>query len=292
MNMSNVLLATCWISAGDSVPVPGRDYSPIALPTRIKAAADAGFGGFGILHTDLERYLETGSVAQLKTILNDNGMRYVEVEFLNHWWADGEPRKESDLLRAKLMEVAAELSAHHIKVAPDLDSMELEMNRMAEEFHNLCADAARHGTAIAIEFMPFSNIYNIEVATELVVKADHPAGGLMVDLWHLERAGSKIDSLLKVPFDKIIGVELDDGAAIQVGDGYSDTINNRKLCGTGDFAVVEWISTLHKMGWRGPWGVEIISNELRSLDINSALTQVFETTIGQFELAGLEKPIR
>ena len=51
------LIAACWTTAGDAVPLDGRQDSPLSLPERISAASDAGFAGFGIVHNDLANYL-------------------------------------------------------------------------------------------------------------------------------------------------------------------------------------------------------------------------------------------
>nr|WP_284290009.1 hypothetical protein [Angustibacter aerolatus] len=72
------LLATCWTTAGDAVPLPGRDDSPVPLPERIAAAGRAGFTGFGVVHNDLAIYLRDGDLPTLAATLRDNGMRHVE----------------------------------------------------------------------------------------------------------------------------------------------------------------------------------------------------------------------
>jgi hypothetical protein len=35
-------------------------------------------------------------------------------------------------------------------------------------------------------------------------------------------------------------------------------------------------------GYKGPWGIEILSKELRKLSLNDAATRAFNTTIAQF----------
>jgi sugar phosphate isomerase/epimerase len=144
------------------------------------------------------------------------------------------------------------------------------------------------GTKIALEFMPFSNISTLTRALELVQTADHPAGGLMVDLWHLMRGAGTLDELAKVPLHFIAGVELDDGDAEQVGDGYSDTVLRRRLCGEGSFPVAEAIRVLRGLGWNGPWGVEILSEVYRVRPLDEAVPDAFASTMTCFAEAGAE----
>ena len=53
---------------------------------------------------------------EMKRILDDNGIKYVEMEFLLDWFADGERRRESDKIRAEMLEAAAALGMRDIKV--------------------------------------------------------------------------------------------------------------------------------------------------------------------------------
>ena len=54
----------------------------------------------------------------MKRAMDDNGLEYLELEFLMDWFVDegDEARKASDETRRLLFEAAAALDAHHIKV--------------------------------------------------------------------------------------------------------------------------------------------------------------------------------
>ncbi|GAA0991980.1 sugar phosphate isomerase/epimerase [Acrocarpospora macrocephala] len=279
------LLATCWTTAGDAVPLPGRDASPIPLPARIEQAARAGFTGFGLMHIDLEEFLRTSDLPTVRKILDDNGIRHVELEFLTDWWLDDGERAESDRVLALLLEASEALAPHHVKIGPDIGGGPFDLDRYAAGFHRVCEAFAQAGTTVAVEFMPFSNINTLACAVELVTTAGHPAGGLMVDLWHVERGAATFEELARLPLGLVKGVELDDGAAQQVGDGYTDTVLRRRLCGQGDFRVVEFINLLRDLGWAGPWGVEILSETYRVLPLESAVPAAYATAARQFDAA-------
>ncbi|MFF5114165.1 sugar phosphate isomerase/epimerase family protein [Streptosporangium sp. NPDC000509] len=279
------LLATCWTTAGDAVPLPGRDASPIPLPVRIEQAARAGFAGFGLMHVDLEEFLRTSDLPTLRRILDDNGIRHLELEFLTDWWLDEEERAESDRVLDLLVKASEALGPHHVKIGPDITGGPYDLERSAAGFHRVSEAFAQAGTAVALEFMPFSNIDTLARAVELVTTAGHPAGGLMLDLWHVERGAATFEELARLPIDLIKGVELDDGAAEQIGDGYTDTVLRRRLCGQGDFRVTEFIGLLRDLGWSGPWGVEILSETYRVRPLESALPEAYTTAARQFEPA-------
>jgi sugar phosphate isomerase/epimerase len=279
------LLATCWTTAGDAVPLPGRDVSPLPLRSRVEAAAAAGFTGFGLMHADLAAFLETSDLETLQRLFDDNGISSVELEFLTEWWLEGPQRKASDETLRLLMTAAEVLRPHHVKVGPDIHGGPYDNDQWAEQFHRVCEAFASVGTPVALEFMPFANISTLQQGTELVETAGHPNGGLMVDLWHVRRGGLALGELARVPPRLVTGVEMDDGAGEPDGDPYTDTVLRRRLCGQGDFDVPAFINVMLDLGWDGPWGVEILSETYRVRPLAEAVQDAYTTARDQFTVA-------
>jgi len=279
------LLATCWTTAGDAVPLDGRDDSPVPLPERIQAAAQAGFTGFGMAHNDLQKYLRDADLATLGKLLADAGITYSELEFLTDWWQTGAAREASDATLQLLLEAAEVLQPCRVKIGPDIHNGPFELDHWAEQFSRVSEAFAQVGTTVALEVMPFSNVNTLARGVEVVRTAGHPCGGLMIDLWHIMRGGGTLAELAEVPPEFITGVELDDGDAEQVDDGYRDTVLRRRLCGQGTFPVAEAISVLRGLGWQGPWGVEILSESYRVRPLSEAVAEAYATTMACFAQA-------
>lgn len=74
-------------------------------------------------------------------------------------------------------------------------------------------------------------------------------------------------------------VGLNDAPAPQSSDLFHDTIHHRVLCGSGTFDVEGFVATLQPIGFTGPWGVEIISDEHRQRPLEDALADVYRTTM-------------
>ena len=283
------LLATCWTHAGDAVPVAGRHLSPLDLRERAEAVAAAGFTGIGFTIEDLEAAKATYGLPQVKRICDDLGLAHLEVELLENWWATGRRRRESDRTRESLLTVAEALGARQIKIGPDVAVVDgvvsplVDVAHWAAELHQLAMQAAEVGTRVALEPLPFSNITDFQVAAEVVVAADHPAAGLVVDIWHLERGPSTLADLAEIPGDKVFVVELNDAPAPQSTDLFHDTIHHRALCGSGTFDVRGFIETLCNIGFAGPWGVEIISDAHRGRPLREALVDAHRTTMALFD---------
>src|SRR4051794_37546637 len=181
------LLATCWTTAGTASPL-GVAESPLALPDRIAAAAAAGFSGFGVVNADLARYLRDHSLAELKSVLDDHGMTSVELELLSDWWVpDGPQREASDRVRDLLLEASEALGPHHVKVGPSITDTSYDLDTYAEAFYGRSQAFAAVGATVARESLPFSNIATLADSVTLVETAGHPAGGLLIDLWHVMR---------------------------------------------------------------------------------------------------------
>ncbi len=65
-------------------------------------------------------------------------------------------------------------------------------------------------------------------------------------------------------------------------DLVDETVNHRRLPGEGEFDIPGYVTVCQDVGYGGPWGVEVLSEELRSLPIDQEFDRAYETTIAQF----------
>ena len=275
------LLASYWTLAGGAEPHTDREYSPFDFRDRVEASARVGFKGFGIWHADLYHTLERRSLREMKQILDDNGMKHLELEFLRDWFRDGEEKKQSDLEKKKLFEAAGVLNAHHIKVG-DFERKITPMPLLIESFAALCADAAKQEITIGFELMPFAMIDSLKDSLAMIEGASATNGGIILDLWHLAKMRIPYDEIARIPAKYLVSVELNDGTFEAPWSLHEDTINHRRFCGEGEFDVPGFIDSVEKAGYTGPFGIEVLSEELRRKPLEEIATRAFETTIAQF----------
>jgi len=266
------LMATCWSSAGDAAPDRLDLRSPLPLRERIQAAAAAGFRGFGLLSDDLPAAAAEYGLAGIKAMLADNGFVHLELEGIPYWWDDGPHREDSDRVRRSLLEAAEVLGARHIKVTPDGDDGPWNRGQWAEKFAELANQAESAGARLGIEFFPWSNVKTLSDGLQLVADAGHDGAGIVIDTWHIDRGHTAIADLASIPLHRIVGVELNDADQQVVGTLFEDTVHRRRYCGEGAFDLPAMINALRTAGWNGPWGVEILSGEHRSLPVEKALS--------------------
>jgi sugar phosphate isomerase/epimerase len=278
------LLGLYWTVSGPVEVHVGREWSLFDLRDRCAHAARVGMEGTGLWHADLEHVLETRTLPEVRQLFDDHGLAYLELEFLWEWFLDpsDERRQASDRTRALLFDAAAALSAHHIKVG-NIPGTPCELPRLIEAYAELCTDAAAHTDArIVYEFMPFDvNVHDLETALALVNGADAPNGGLAIDTWHMSKLGITPDDLGRVPLSRLGWVELSDGFYDNMDDLIDETVNHRQLPGEGEFPIPEYVAACRDVGYDGPWGVEVLSEELRNLPIEQIFDRSYETSMSQ-----------
>jgi sugar phosphate isomerase/epimerase len=282
--MSADLLGLYWTVSGPVEVHVGREWSLFDLGDRCEHASRAGFKGIGLWHADLEKVLETRSLGEVKQLLDDNGLEYLELEFLMDWFLDpdDERRQTSDTVRAQLFDAAAALDAHHVKVG-NIPGTPCELSQLTERYGELCADAAeKHDSRVVYEFMPFDvNVHDLDSALAVVEGVDAPNGGLAIDTWHMAKLGIEPEELRRIQPRHLGWVELSDGRYENMPDLIDETVNHRRLPGEGEFPIREYVAACLEVGYDGPWGVEVLSEELRNLPIDQIFDRAYETSMSQ-----------
>jgi len=275
MAASPELLGLYWTTSGPVEVHIGREWSLFDLRARCEQAARVGMAGIGLWHADLEHVLETQSLRDVRSAFDDTGLRYLELEFLMEWFLDpsDERRKESDRVRDLLWRAAAELPAHHVKVG-NIPGTPCDLDTLTERY----ADQ-HHDAKVVYEFMPFdANVRDLETALALVDGANAQNGGLAIDTWHMCKLGISPDDLRAVPARHLGWVELSDGLYENMDDLIDETVNHRRLPGEGEFPIADYVQACRDAGYDGPWGVEVLSDDLRNRPIDEIFDRAYSTS--------------
>jgi sugar phosphate isomerase/epimerase len=276
MNNDTDLISLYWTTAGI---FPGRgEISRFDFKDRVQAAARAGFKGIGIWHTDLEHILQYRTLKEMKKILDDNGIKHVELEFLNDWFLEGARKVESDSRKKRLFEASEALHAKHIKVG-DFYNETCPLPRITEAFAVLCKEAENYDATIGFEIMGCAMIDNIKDALSMVKMAGAKNGGLIIDIYQVANLGMTYEEIASIPLEYLTSVELNDGTL--PGNPNHDP-SNRRFCGEGEYDIKGFIKCVKNMGYNGPWGVEVISDKLAMLSLKELSTRAFNTTMAEF----------
>ncbi|MGB8215323.1 MAG: sugar phosphate isomerase/epimerase [Anaerolineales bacterium] len=273
MNDPAELICLFWTSAG---VFPGQaEVSRFDFRERVEAAAKAGFKGIGIWHADLEACLRHRTLKEMRTILDDNAMQYVELEFLTDWFVEGPKKAASDRRRDSLLEASQALHAKHVKVG-DFDKLACPPPQVAEAFAALCSQAEQYGATIGFEVMGCAMIDTLPDAVSMVETAGARNGGLILDIYQVMQQGWSFDQIRRIPLPYLISVELNDGTL--PGSPEYDP-SNRRFCGEGEYDLRGFVKCVKDMGYSGPWAVEVISEKLFELPLEELSRRAYETSL-------------
>ena len=288
MGAGDDLIALYWTTSGPVEVHFGREWSLFDLRDRCEQAARVGFRGLGLWHADLEHVLETRTLREVRSLLDEYGLDQIELEFLGDWFLDPSDERRKRRRRETCAPVRC---CGRVARAPHQGRQHrghgVRAPRIVEGFAELCADAARYTDAkIVYEFMPYDvQVNDVDTALEVVEGADAPNGALAFDTWHLGKLRLEPDELRRIPPRFLGWVELCDGPYEYAEDRLDEVINRRKLPGEGEFPVAEYVAVFRELGYDGPWGVEVLSEELRSLPIEQIFDRAYETTSAQLAVS-------
>lgn len=242
---------------------------------RVGACAAAGYTGMCLHFRDYAEQRARGfGDGELRAILDAHGMKHVSVEFLTDWFMDGEAGLVSRRNEETAFRAAAAFGAKVINVGPDLGERGISLETMQRKFRDLCGRAVEHGLSIALELVAWGNVRDVDTA--LAIIGDIPNAGLVIDSWHVFRAGVPLADLKRIAANRILCVQVNDAGKVPVGQRSAETMN-RSLCGQGAFDLSAFAATLDDMGVAAPFSVEVISPELAALGRNEAAKISFDT---------------
>jgi sugar phosphate isomerase/epimerase len=95
-----------------------------------------------------------------------------------------------------LYEIGARLQAKAILVAGD----DKNLQRLAENYANLCAVMKPYGMTADLEFMPWTAVPDAKTAMQIVEQAGSPANaGILIDALHMARSNTSLEDILAIP---------------------------------------------------------------------------------------------
>lgn len=257
------LLATSWTWAG---------AEPIG--ERIRAVGAAGFAGLSLTLGDLHEVRATIGFAELRRVLDGEGIVWVQLGPLERWWTCSTRTADQEADRGVVLEAAASLGAWQVVVRADSTLPGISPASMVDDWTDLAGQAAKVGAQLVLEPEPWSNLPTVERASRFVAAADHPNGGLLVDAMHALRGGSTLASIRQgVAPATLAAVELSDGllhtpAGMTLAE---ESREARHLPGAGAWDLPGFVRTVRDLGYDEPWGVEVRTAAHRAMPIGDAL---------------------
>lgn len=242
----------------------------VDYPTRVRAAADAGFEGIGLRAENYWAAVESGlGPAALCEIAANAGVPVLEVEYLTAWGTAQDRNAAQRRKERTIHEMARAFGVTHLN-AGLLERLPHQI--VVESFAGLC-DRAGPDLTVALEFMPYSGVPTLGAAWQILHDAGRPNSGLIVDAWHWARAEMTPADLTGIPADRIVAVQLADVRAEPMEPLRTESLGYRLLPGRGHGDNVGLLRALDHHGVKpAVVAVEVISAELLTTGIPNAAT--------------------
>lgn len=262
------------------------------LLARLDAAIANDYRGITVRAADLEQAAEAGiDIGDVMARARDGGIETVIVEANSRWYDHVPPPvpfpSDAYSLDQHLLTAEAVGARHLNLVAPFASAASTDA--LVQQFATACDRCADAGVTVHLEFIPFPPINSLRIADEIVRGAGRPNGGIMFDTWHFFRGEPDLDLLASIPGERILSVQLSDGAAELKESLVKDTFRHRLLPGDGVFDLATVVRTLRAIGGLRLAGPEVLSLELDALPPVEAARlagQAFDRVVDATTVAG------
>lgn len=225
----------------------------------LRGVAEAGLGHVGIDGFTMGEYISRrGAPDRLAALLTRYGLDCTDVGVLRI----GGPIETIDAARA-LAALAQASGARICVTAVDTDPAAESTTALLAR----CADLfSAVGVRIALEFLPYTPLGTLVEARDLCAAVGWQRCGVLVDSWMFFRGQNSWADLRALTADQVAYVQLDDAPEPIGPDPVYESRHRRVLPGQGVFDLAEFVRVLQEIGFDGPVGVEVLSDEFRALD--------------------------
>lgn len=234
---------------------------PTPLLEKIKLAGEVGYRAIEPWNDEITAYLESGgTMAELRSALNDAGLSVVSVIALHGWvTTDGEEyRLAMDECRRR-MDQAAALGSPYIVASPPREVV--DPGRATERFGGLMRLGREAGVAPSMEFLGFADgIKTLASAWAIARDCGEPDATIVADVFHMMRGGGSLDDLLTVEGRRIANFHINDLPAEP--DPLTQMDPDRVMVGDGIADLPRVIANLRAINYRGPISLELFNRKL------------------------------
>lgn len=250
----------------------------------INSAAKAGFTALELREDKLADYLIENSMQSLKDLLDELGLVVCTINSIEITQQQGEGIKHDEIMEKLewMCKMAQELGADSLVTAPlfNDNNWTFEQNKeyLVKIYHKMSNIGTKYGIRLGFEVIAHSTamVPNLKNALEIIEAIDRENVGLCFDCFAFHGNDSKLDTIAKIPKDKLFMVHINDA---KVG---IDKINlgeqDRRFPGEGEIDLKSVISSIKDVGYDGAFSTELITPYIWEWDVQEAVNKAYETT--------------
>ena len=243
-----------------------------SLEEKYRLAAEAGFGGLELWNHEIG---DDSTGQEEARALADRHHLAIEgicpAPEMHRWHYQWDTALE-EYLERRIATYAA-VGGKYV-VAPVMGE-EGTLQQTADNYQRLCDIASRHGIRAGLE--PIGHIRklaNVADAVRILPRL-HDGAGIILDAFHFFRGGNRLEILSQIDPASIVAVHLDDAMDLPLQElvGYRD----RVYPGHGIFDVDGFCRALFRIGYRGPYVVELFNETYWQSDPATVCATAHET---------------
>jgi sugar phosphate isomerase/epimerase len=228
---------------------------------QIEVAAAVGYGAIELWFADVDAHLALGgTIGELRRALDDRGLVVPTLIYLAGWFdatATDWPRIKAECGRR--LEQAAQLGARYVIAGPPAG--QADADRGAERYGELLEIGESAGALPAMEFLGFVEQLNtIESALDVIERAAHPCGSIVLDPFHIFRGGGSVESIAQLRGQRVAIAHFNDTPAHPPRNQQHDS--DRVWPGDGHLDLGRYLALLRQIGFRGWLSLELFREEL------------------------------
>ena len=166
----------------------------------LEVASNAGFRSVEIWMDSLKTYLDNGGTTrEARRRLNDLGIRVENAIGFAQWIVDdASKRKEGLIQMQREMDLLAQIECKRTAAPPmgATDTPVLDLKRVAERYRAILELGDKTGVVPQLEMWGFSkNLSRVSDVMFVALESGHPSAKVLLDIFHLYRGGSSINTL-------------------------------------------------------------------------------------------------
>ena len=278
-------------------------HAALGLREHLEIAQEGGFDSLAIAPNRAKALFQQGmSATDLLEMAAEHGVRYTQLDGIATWvknWraTKGDPDLNAwieslfDIELVEALEIGAALGAEAAVAVPFFDEGSIPHHQVVEDFGRFCDTAARYGIEIHIEFIPFWGLPDLPAATDIVVAANRPNSGIMLDTWHLQKGSRDFERdmalLRSIPGKWLKHVQLADADRAAYAETLAGDVMFRKFPGEGELEVAEMLSIISGKGNLRSVGPEVVNAALADMTPAQIGTQAGRTTRAMLNQIGI-----
>ncbi|MDQ6788704.1 MAG: sugar phosphate isomerase/epimerase [Acidobacteriota bacterium] len=240
------------------------------LETDIRAASAAGFELIEIWAAKLREFLKTHSVADLKSLLDENSIEPYSINSIEHITF----RNDADYAQIKAeceeySKIATEINCPYVVVVPGKLPENASEDEIIEEsvrvLNELADIAEKHNVGLAFEFLGQADcsVQTLDLDKKIIERINRKNVGLVIDTFHFYAGNSSFEAIETLDPEKLFIFHINDAEDLP-RENLTDA--HRLYPGAGILPIREIKERFDKIGYDRMASIEIFRPEYWAQD--------------------------